>query len=604
VGTGGGRYGTYAGFETAAAYWYGARVRSPRLTISGALLMLLLLAAWTSAAGAATFCVSDPTCPAGGTREATVRAAFTDAARTVERDRVQIGPGTFTEDNLVTTSSVDVVGAGSDRTTLVPSGGTTTTLNLASSDSTVSDLTVQVPTASGAAGLLMSGTTATRVAVTGSGLTNATGVVFSFGGRFANGSIDLTGTPTTTGVSSGAFGGGLVTDSRIAAPIGDTDVRLQRVRIVASALGVSTSPSLVVPSSSLTLEDVLVQLTAVGAIGVRESASANFLGSASASLTLRHVTVVGIGDGTSVGVQATAAGTIDFGGRPVPGNVTATLSSTLVTGVGKPIDASLTGAGSALVLSDFSDWDPRAASSTGGAQVVRGTHDLNVLPGFANAPGSDFSLVAGSPLVDRGDPALAAGESATDAAGAPRIVDGNGDGTASSDIGAFEYQPPRPPGQGGGGGGGGNPADAPTLGGLKLSHTRFAVAAGATARAAARRRRALLRPPRGTTISFTLSRPAAVTITVERKLHGLRRGRSCVAPTRRLRGARARACTRFTTAFTFTRGGAAGGNSLPFSGRAGRRALPAGSYRLGAVAKADGRASPAARPVAFAIVRG
>jgi hypothetical protein len=475
---------------------------------------------------------------------------------------------------------------------------------LGGTDSTVSDLTVQVSVANGAAGLVLAGTTATRVAVTGASLTNATGVLFPFGGRFANGSVDLAGTPTTTGVSAGSFGGGLVTDSRIAAPIGDTKVPLQRVRVVASAVGASTSPGVTDSSSSLTLEDVLVQLTAVGAVGIEVSSSASFIsGAQSANLTLRHVTVAGVGDGSSVGVQATATGGTSFDGRtPIPANVTVTLASTLLT-VAKPLDARLVNSGSVFVLSDFSDWDQRAASATGGVLIMRGSHDVNVAPGFANAPGGDFSLAAGSPLVDRGDVALPADESTTDAAGAPRVVDGNGDGVVSSDVGAFEFQPPRLPAPPGGGGGSG-PAAPPTLSRLALSHARFAVGSGATARSAARRHRRARRAPRGTTISFTLSRAASVAFTVERRQRGLRKGRRCVAPTRRLRRSRARACTRFTTSFAFTRSGAAGPNSIPFSGRARRRALAAGSYRLTATATADGRSSAPTRPVAFAIIRG
>jgi hypothetical protein len=45
-------------------------------------------------------------------------------------------------------------------------------------------------------------------------------------------------------------------------------------------------------------------------------------------------------------------------------------------------------------------------------------------------------------MVDGGnaDP-LAPGESPTDRAGRPRILDGNGDSVARRDIGAFEFKP-------------------------------------------------------------------------------------------------------------------------------------------------------------------
>jgi hypothetical protein len=48
-------------------------------------------------------------------------------------------------------------------------------------------------------------------------------------------------------------------------------------------------------------------------------------------------------------------------------------------------------------------------------------------------------VLAGSPLIDRGEPALPAGTATTDLAGAPRVAGGR------TDIGAYEYQPPVAP---------------------------------------------------------------------------------------------------------------------------------------------------------------
>ena len=50
-----------------------------------------------------------------------------------------------------------------------------------------------------------------------------------------------------------------------------------------------------------------------------------------------------------------------------------------------------------------------------------------------------YRLTAGSPAVDAGAPTPLAGSS--DAAGRPRVVDGNGDGTAEIDLGAYEFKP-------------------------------------------------------------------------------------------------------------------------------------------------------------------
>lgn len=58
---------------------------------------------------------------------------------------------------------------------------------------------------------------------------------------------------------------------------------------------------------------------------------------------------------------------------------------------------------------------------------------------FVNASGGNFRLQSNSPAIDRGSNAAIAGVT-TDLAGNPRIVDGNRDGTATVDLGAYEFQ--------------------------------------------------------------------------------------------------------------------------------------------------------------------
>jgi outer membrane protein assembly factor BamB len=69
-------------------------------------------------------------------------------------------------------------------------------------------------------------------------------------------------------------------------------------------------------------------------------------------------------------------------------------------------------------------------------------HSLSADPRFVNPGVGDFRLGQGSPAIDAGvaSPLLPV----TDIAGAPRIVDGNGDGVATIDIGAYEGQLPLP----------------------------------------------------------------------------------------------------------------------------------------------------------------
>jgi CSLREA domain-containing protein len=150
--------------------------------------------------------------------------------------------------------------------------------------------------------------------------------------------------------------------------------------------------------------------------------------------------------------------------------------------------------------------------------------------------------------------------------------------------------------QPGPGAGGGSAAGAPPrLSNVTLTYRRFRVSRTATAVTAAR-------APAGTTISFTLSAPAALRISIRRAAPGLARGRTCLAPTRALRRRHAHPCTRTIVVGALTRSLAiAGRSALAFSGRIGSRALAPGGYRAVLVARnAAGSSAPVA--VAFTIV--
>jgi hypothetical protein len=77
----------------------------------------------------------------------------------------------------------------------------------------------------------------------------------------------------------------------------------------------------------------------------------------------------------------------------------------------------------------------------GTCAMGHGTDQNNTAPSMENLGqyGGEtltHALMAGSPAIDAGDPAACAG---TDQRGAPRSVDGDGDGVAVCDIGAYEY---------------------------------------------------------------------------------------------------------------------------------------------------------------------
>jgi len=104
----------------------------------------------------------------------------------------------------------------------------------------------------------------------------------------------------------------------------------------------------------------------------------------------------------------------------------------------------------------------------------------------------------------------------------------------------------------------------------------------------------------GTTIGYTLSAPAAVTITFSRAMHGLLVRSRCIADTDaarerfvRLYGSgawkelRSATCTFYAHVGGITKAGTTGADSFRFAGRVGGRLLPAGVYRATAAVTAS-----------------
>jgi hypothetical protein len=150
--------------------------------------------------------------------------------------------------------------------------------------------------------------------------------------------------------------------------------------------------------------------------------------------------------------------------------------------------------------------------------------------------------------------------------------------------------PPPPPGYG---------PPRPTLAVLRITPSAFAAArSGPSVRPSGRTTPATL-------VSFTVSIASKVRFTVARLVTGRKRGSGknvrCVATTRANRSAAS--CKREATVRgSFTRTARPGRNNFRFSGRIGGRRLARGSYRLIAVATANGVSSEKSRR-AFRIVR-
>jgi hypothetical protein len=173
-------------------------------------------------------------------------------------------------------------------------------------------------------------------------------------------------------------------------------------------------------------------------------------------------------------------------------------------------------------------------------------------------------------------PTVASGSSATltvtdDAAGSPRSITLTGTGV--------------------------NPPPQPQVTGFKMRPSRFRRARFATPVSARKHR-----VPRGSSFRYSLSADASVKITITQLRPGRRVAGRCLRPTPRLRSKHA--CTRSRKRGVLTRHGLAGANKVPFSGRIGRRALPAGRYRAKIVASVPGAKASAPRSVRFTILPG
>ena len=208
------------------------------------------------------------------------------------------------------------------------------------------------------------------------------------------------------------------------------------------------------------------------------------------------------------------------------------------------------------MAASYSDYDPSFNTSSGANASLAEANVSNVGAAGFVAPGSgNYRLLPTSKLVDAGDPGTAQG---TDLDGNPLVADGNGDGIARRDLGAFEV----PAAPTGGGPGGTEPVEtadsvAPVVGGFSATRTVFTVARASTPVAA--------RASGGTRLRYILSERARVTVAVKR---AVKRGGH----------------VRLRTVGSLRRDGAQGANTIRFSGRIGRRAL-----RPGATGPSSGR---------------
>lgn len=411
-----------------------------------------------------TYCVAKPSC--NGIDEPNLQAALDAAKMHGGSDRVELGSGDFTSATPYTYQAsphnqVNIVGTGADSTRILTTkAGSATTLTL--HRGSVTDVEVVGPPSPNIADV------AVALDLTGRGerlkLTGGwTNVVLQKDARL---------------LSSTLTGAGLDFD-RPAVLVAVDDATLADSVVEANAVGVRARDSGVahIDRSTITARTG-VAATSGGGVAIRDSlvrgigtSAYGLLASAnddSSGVYATNVTIVSTGDGGSTGAAALS--------NKSGAQANVELRNSVVTRAAVPLRRNAT-LGHAFLTATNSAYDADAVISEGdGAYESSGT--VTAEPGFVDAPGNDFHLAPGSPLIDAASPAPAGGLSALDRDGQPRSIDGNGDGTAAPDIGAFEVQtvpagdPGTPPVE--------PPVDepplvdvAPVLSKLSLTHRRF-----------------------------------------------------------------------------------------------------------------------------------
>jgi len=548
----------------------------------------LLVCAFPAVAGATDYCV-DTIAACGPKNVASFQDALDKSAATGNADRIFLGAttytapvaGGFTYDQQAGPVEIIGAGGGGPTPTIVtsPPGGSDRVLRLMGGPGTsIHDVEIELPqnVVVGLRGLWTNGT-ARRIRVVDaapSQTTNRIGVVLT-GGALEDSAVILGTNSDGVNLTDGAP---TVRATRIGANHGISSNGGLIERTVVNA----TTTGVVLQRNKTTIRSSEIAVKGASGTGLYAIVQPSF----DTEVVADGVDLIGSGAASAVGVRA------DTGYAPLS-NVTVTLTNSLLRGFPKALFAATLDSGIGRIDAAYSDYDASKNVATGASAKITQVNTSNVGDtGFADVGDGDYRLLSSSPLVDAGDPAATQG---LDLLGSPLVADGNLDGTARRDIGAYEL-PGSVPGGGnqapaggtllpaGGQQGAVEDREAPVVSGFVSGNRLFAVGRARTAMSAA--------TARGTRFRYRLSEPARVTIAIQRAVPGRRRHGSCVRPSLQLR--RAKRCARYRTIGTLTRSAKRGSNSTTFTGRLGRRALRPGSYR--AVARATDRAGNRSTP--------
>ncbi len=402
-------------------------VREAWKALGGGLAAAFVLAAFAvSAASATVYCVNETSsCPAGGVDEGTtgtaLQKALSDASahpNSGGADEVLIGPGIYTRGEQYEYGALEPVvvrGAGAGATVITRSAAVASgvlLLGAPGSEDVLEGVTVLVPPHEDLTGITLDGGTIRSTTIEApTGATGATGLSIN-GGVFTKGSIAVKSGRAVSTNGGGEVAYSTVTGSPAAVEAsGDLALRADVLSGGFPAVVLAYNPS------TLTIEDSLVELGGAGA-GVEVVGNSG----AGATALLRQDAIVGAGDAGLL-VEGTTA----------PADTK--LQDSIISGPERPIAVGTeTGAKPGTVETEYSSYD-FTKNSVSAISTLQAEHLLSADADFVAPLAADYRLMPSSPLIDAGAPgAPAAGELATDLAGAPRLVHGR------RDAGPYEYQ--------------------------------------------------------------------------------------------------------------------------------------------------------------------
>lgn len=429
-----------------------------RLTAAPLTLALILLAA--APASATTFCVPSfhAACPnaGGNVAQADLETALQADGTDGVADKVMVAAGTYVDPDWLQTGGTDpleIVGAGRDEGGTVLT--TTSTANIfvvnlafgSRSSTTMRNLRIVVPES------LPDGL--------GAGLQAKDAIVENVAIEVRNPGSDaapsLMGTTTVRDSRIYSTGDGVIqTGIKGYAGLGPGSLTIERTTITGARYAIWT-PTAAVPVfvrrstildpvyAGVTVRDggfVVVENTVVRTAGGIPLDVTSHDGSPPIA-TLRNSTLVRTGGDDFPAVRVSVINT--------PGNASTNVqvSSTIAHGFLTAYDrqAPVSGAvGDANLTISHSNIAATGMSSGDGAATL--TSNIYADPLFVS--GTDYRLRAGSPSIDSGNPSAI--DPQIDFDGLSRPFDGDGDGVARRDQGAYEYRPSVPSDPVGGGG--------------------------------------------------------------------------------------------------------------------------------------------------------